>query len=56
MLVYFHYLDKNSEWVIDGNGYVAEDYQTCASPVDVLVEIEALMECSYLVVPLSRQT
>ena len=40
MLVYFYYLDKNSGWVTNGNGYedFSEDYQTCGSPVDVSVE------------------
>ena len=55
MLVYFYYLDKNPEWVIDGNVYedYPEDYQTCASPVDVPMEFEALVESSYLVLLLS---
>ena len=36
-LVYFHYLDKNPEWVIDGYGNddFPEDYYTCGQPVDV---------------------
>ena len=36
MLVYFHYLDKNSGWVTDYGGYdnFPEDYKTCGSPIN----------------------
>ena len=39
MLVYFHYLDENTRWVIDcnGNDNFLEDYQSCGQPVDVPV-------------------
>ena len=46
MLVYFYYLDKNPGWVTDDNVYedYPEDYLTCASPIDIPVEFEALVE------------
>ena len=36
MLVYFQYLDKNSGWVTDDNGYeeFSEDYLAYGQPVD----------------------
>jgi hypothetical protein len=44
MPIYFYYLDKNSEWVTDGMSIIMRTSRLVDPPVDVRVELKALVE------------